>query len=399
MIKVYRLGAWVIALLGLFLLCFPKGGIKYNAIPMTWGYLLLLITMMGCMVVRRIVMDKRALYTLMAWLPFQCVGLLTLATQGQEHLGYTCSYILHFFLLPLGFLLVFPCYISAAVKERIFWWVRAGIFFIAVYGLFLFGYKMITGSFLEIPFLTVNYHDMHELEYEKCIDRGGVFKLISTYNNGNLYGVCVLMLLPLYSFLEPRIWKRWLVKTSLILTLSRTIWLGLIAYELLRYVISSQKAFKRSMHVLGSLLALGAGLVILLHYIPFSSEFLLDRFLGNRIGQLEVLEHLEWFSTQPFNGIYEVIYLGVLLSFGIAGLITFLLGMTFPIFCYLLSARHASEEGNAMVFGLVLYLLVACSDGALLLLPVMCFYWLLVMLLITSLRIQETRGYTRKAES
>jgi hypothetical protein len=376
-IKIGALKGFVIGLLSLFLLCFPKGGIKYLDIPITWGYLFV------CALCQRMILEKKALCCLIALTPFQIISLITIVLNGQVQLGYTCSYVIHFFLIPMGLLLVLPMYMDQIAVEKIFWWIKVGVFFVAAYGLFLFGYKLLTGSFLEIPFLTVNYHDMYELEYEKCIDRGGIFKLISTYNNGNLYGICILMLLPLYSVLESSFWKRWVVKSSLILTLSRTIWLGLIAYELLRYFFSHQKGVRRSIQVIGSLIGIALGLFILREQLSLSSDFFLDRFLGNRIGQLEVLKHIEWFSTEPFNGIYEVIYLGTLLSFGVVGLITFLFGMTFPLLMYSTHKQQPSDEGAAIALGLVLYLLIACSDGALLLLPVMCFYWFLTLLLIT----------------
>ncbi|MCK4632346.1 MAG: hypothetical protein KAT79_03695, partial [candidate division Zixibacteria bacterium] len=108
---------------------------------------------------------------------------------------------------------------------------RKGLLLIAVYGIFLFIYRLVTGDWIEIPFLTVNYGDLGGLDY-KHINRGGIFKLISTYNNGNIYGICVLMLLPLYERLEKKGWKVWIVKASLLLTLSRTVWIGLVVYEL-----------------------------------------------------------------------------------------------------------------------------------------------------------------------
>src|SRR5690606_25097688 len=77
-----------------------------------------------------------------------------------------------------------------------------------------------------------NAGDVGALE-GKHIDRGGIFKLISTYNNGNIFGICMVMLLPLYACLERRTWPQLVVKAALVLTLSRTVWAGLIAYEVL----------------------------------------------------------------------------------------------------------------------------------------------------------------------
>ncbi len=363
-------------------------------VPITWGYVLLCIIGLGSFITRRVSLDKRGLLCYLSLMPFQCISLFTILMNGQTHTGYVLSYGLHFFLLPLIFLLIFPSCINSKTLEVIFLWIKQGVLFIALYGLFLFVYKWVTGSFLEIPFLTVNYHDMHELELEKCIDRGGVFKLISTYNNGNLYGVCVLMLLPLYHVLEKSFVKRWIVKGSLILTLSRTIWIGVILYEILSYFIDHRKVMRRSAKILGSLACIALGLITLTKFFSFSSDFLLDRFLGNRIGQLDVLQYVQWISTEPFDGIYEVIYLGVLRSFGILGLIAFLFGMLFPLLLYKVEKGKGQAPiwQSSVVLGLILYLITACADGALLLIPVMCFYWFLVFLLLLSMHqsFQET---------
>ena len=46
--------------------------------------------------------------------------------------------------------------------------------------------------------LTVNAGDLGELDSSKFNQRGSVSKLISTYNNGNIFGVCTLMLFPIF---------------------------------------------------------------------------------------------------------------------------------------------------------------------------------------------------------
>ena len=273
-LKPSRLKHSFIVLLTLFLLFFPKGGIKVLEIPVTWGYLFLFLVALGCFLTKRLIFNKKGLFCLLALIPFQMISLLTILVNGQVHLGYFFSYLIHFFILPVLFFLIFPCYMDKNAIEVLFKWIKHGVYFIAIYGLFLFVYKIAMGSFIEIPFLTVNYHDINELEYGKCIDRGGVFKLISTYNNGNLYGVCVLMLLPLYNTLETSFWKKWIVKSSLILTLSRTIWIGLVVYELINYFLGNRKALYKFIKMGGSLLMVIVGLVILMQIFPFSSEFL-----------------------------------------------------------------------------------------------------------------------------
>src|SRR5690606_34127372 len=136
--------------------------------------------------------------------------------------------------------------------------VRMAVLLVSAYGIFLFFYKLATDSFIEIPYLTVNAGDVGELE-GKSIDRGGVFKLISTYNNGNVYGISLLMLLPLYTFLEKRLSSVLTVKASLVLTLSRTVWAGLVVYEVLSRLYVRRPTWKTVAAIAGwvSLAAVG----------------------------------------------------------------------------------------------------------------------------------------------
>src|SRR5690606_38415621 len=106
--------------------------------------------------------------------------------------------------LPPVILLVLGIHMDRLDLRPLLRALRAAVLLVSVYGIFLFFYKLLTGSFIEIPYLTVNAGDVGEME-GKSIDRGGIFKLISTYNNGNVYGISMLILLPLYAYLEPRL--------------------------------------------------------------------------------------------------------------------------------------------------------------------------------------------------
>lgn len=363
---------YMLGLLFIFLVIFPKGGFKVKELPITWGYLLLVPIGFYAALRRAFFIERLQLQAFLMIVPFQVVAICTVLVNGFINKADLLSYLLHFIAFPVLFFLIFPQYYKMNF-DSICFWIRKGVFFVASYGIFLFFYKVMTGRFIEIPFLTVNYHDMHSLELDKCIDRGGFFKLISTYNNGNLYGICILMLLPLYSFLERSIYKIAIVKISLLMTLSRTIWVGLFFYECLMFFRYSRR---RVIKFLTSLLFLGGIFFVLSQWHSLSWEFIFDRFLGHRIGQFEVLKDIEWFSTKPFSGVYEIIYLGVLHSFGIVGVMTFLLAMSFPLFLYVFSQQR-SQLSSAAALGAFLYLIIGCADGALLLLPVMCFYWFL----------------------
>jgi hypothetical protein len=367
-------------LLMIFLLMLPKGGIKIHDIPITWGYCLLGLFALGAFFRNTLYIHRARLQTFFATLPFLLIAAGTMAINGVESLGMVISFWISFFFLPIFFLCLFSQDIETLNEELFFRWFSRGIFFIAVYGILLFALKQISGKFLEIPLLTINLGDWGGLE-NKCINRGSVFKLISTYNNGNLYGVCLVMLLPLYYFLEKKEWRIWIIRLSLLLTMSRTVWIGLVFHEI-GYQWISSKNKKRFLKRILSFLGIFCGLLILISVrYSFYLDFFTDANLGGRKAQLLALSQTGLFSTTPFDSIGEIVYAGVLSSFGWLGFLAFLLAMAGPLLLQI-TTRKLSLFHQCIALGLVNYLFISAADGAILLLPTMAFYWFLLSLLI-----------------
>jgi hypothetical protein len=378
----------IIVFLVAFLLVFPKGGIKVAGVPLTWGYLslgpLFLSFPLGLLVGRARPVMKTRLLSLLTLLPFQIVIWAALLTRGTSNTGFAISLIIAFFFLPVVFVLVLGIHLDRLDLAFVFRLLRIAVFSVALYGIFLFIYKLKTGSFVEIPYLTVNAGDVGELE-NKHINRGGIFKLISTYNNGNIYGVSILMLLPLYAWLEKSRTKTLVVKASLLLTLSRTVWVGLILYEILARVYV-KRVSGRTLAILGvSLVLMTVGIGAVMTLMGADVSFLLDRKLGGRIGQWRQLDTATVLPTTRFEAIVEIVYLSVLESFGLLGLLGFLVAMTTPVLLQLAGAVPfgRSPYKRSVAAGLIIYLAVAMSDGAMLFIPVMAFYWFLVSLLLS----------------
>lgn len=377
-----------ILLLIAFVLIFPKGGVKVGDVPITFGYILIgLVSVAGLAFNvssgRILRMAKSRWIALGALLPFQAITAVTIFFNGYESAGFLISLFVSFVFLPFSFFLFLAYQIDNWDLSWLFRFFRFGVFAISVYGIFLFLYKLQTGSFIEIPYLTVNVDDVGLLE-GKYIDRGGVFKLISTYNNGNIYGVSVLMLLPLYALLERSLLKQVVVKSSLVLTLSRTVWIGLVLYEIL-YRIYVQRASVKSIlgMVAGIMLAL-LGIFFSLHLIGVETSFLFDPNLGGRLNLLDEVVG-NWYSSKPFTGLQEIVYASLLIQFGIIGLVAFILAMATPLWLHgIRTAPHAdSSYKRSLALGLTIYLILAGSDGAILYIPVMAFYWFLASLLLS----------------
>jgi hypothetical protein len=294
--------------------------------------------------------------------------------------------------LPIAFLLVYPYFyprIDGVRLERLF---RFCVFAAAVFGIFLFVLYPLTGQLLEVPYLTVNADDYGLIESTKHISRGGFLKLISTYNNGNLYGVATLILLPLYNHFETRMWRRTLLKFALILTLSRTIWAGLIVdqlFSLVKILADNFAGFPRFRvgpavrqggFVLITALAIIAGLTLTFGDI----SFLFDKGLGGRSGSISSsVENVSWLPPHPISGFLEVIYASALTDYGIFGLLFVVLIFISPILIFLANRRLAGSPVRvAALKGLLLYMILAGIDGAINLIPVMAFYWFAYMVFL-----------------
>jgi hypothetical protein len=215
----------------LFLVVFPKGGIKVGGLPLTWGYLILSLSALFLFIQGKYRFSPLQFYAFSGLIPFQVISAISLLHNGIAHAGYAAAFLVTFFLLPLFIYIFFGEYSSDLFTPTALQFIRRAIFFVTLYGIITFMVKTCFGYFIHIPFLTMNFSDLATFETSKCIERGSLFKLISTYTNGNLYGVCLLMLSPLYYQLEPRVFPRLLLRISLILTLSRTVWVGYILFE------------------------------------------------------------------------------------------------------------------------------------------------------------------------
>jgi hypothetical protein len=368
----------ILALLWLFLLVFPKGGFKIAGVPLTWGYLLLGLVSLYPLFQDRFVYQAKRTAAFCCVLPLQIISALSFFTNGIDEVSFGISFILNFFFFPFFFYIILSEQIDAIDLKFLCKLIKIGVFFIATYGIILFAIKMMTGKIIEIPFLTTNYHDYGKIG-TKCNDRGWIFKLISTYNNGNIYGICLLMIFPLYEFLETSKWKKLTVVLSLILSLSRTVWVGLIFSQILTTIFVQKRNI--FLNLIIPFVFFAIAITAIAFFLGFDFSFLFDRTLGGRIGQFEIFETMSLFPNKPFEGILEIVYLGILSNFGILGLFSYLIAMTSPIALIFLLKSHFPLR-KSILCGLVNFLFLSSSDGALLYVPVLVFYWFLSSLML-----------------
>ena len=378
----------VSSLLIFFLVLFPKGGVKLGMVPMTWGYLLLAVLAPMLVLYGIVALPWRvrpaALAAYLSTVPFQVMFVYSYLANGIGWLGYAISVVVNFFFLPPVFLLVLPAFFERVDADRFRRQLCSAIFWTAVFGIFLFLWWPFTGKLIEVPFLTVNLADYGLVAETKHIYRGPFLKLISTYNNGNVYGVAMLIVLPLYSLIEPRRWRRNTLRVALFLTLSRTVWAGLIVEQLLGLAqpfFMSLGSFPRlRLGGAGRRVAVIGGVMLVIVVFALSSPsriaYLYDPTLGGRTGELNLIWDVTPLPTAPVTGFAEVLFASALINYGLVGAAAFALIFALPILMALVRPRWLSDPVRRMALkGLVLYMIVSASDGATNLIPVMAFFW------------------------
>ena len=368
----------------LFIVVFPKGGIKHHNIPITWGYALLALISFTLLLRKRYSIRKEHLYILLALLPFQIYSACSLFINGIENIGFAFAFFVSFFCLSFIFFFILSEYIENLDILYFFKILKRSVFFIACYGIFLFFYRYFVGSLLEIPLLTTNYHEKGVIETTKFIHNRGLFlKLISTYNNGNIFGLCLLMILPLYNYIEKNIFKKNIVKLSLIFTLSRTVWIGLVISEFFFSFFIIKNKHKSLARFFMTTLIVITIIVFFSKYIQRPISWYFDKDMGGRVKDYYFI--ISFLSHIPFAHIAEMIYFSVLYIFGFLGLVFFIISMFSPIALFALKniKNNLSNVDKCIILGLATYLIVSFSDGAILYLPVMAFYWFLSSFLLS----------------
>lgn len=406
-----RIANGIVAVLCVMLILFPKGGFRAGTLPLTWGYLLLFLSILVCLPYR--LLAVRSVFYPGQAVVFLCLAPLailigyTVQAFGVPNPGGLVSTVTSLVLFPLLFLLFYPPLLPLVDGAFLLKCFRICVLVAALFGIFLFVWRPLTGSWIQIPYLTVNADDVGDFSVTKNISRGFFFKLISTYNNGNIYGAATLTVLSLYETVTERRWQRWTVWIALFLTLSRTVWAGMAFYLLLSMVallVEQRHNFPRLR--LGKLAWIGGGILLAapLFFMASSllgssgADFLFDPTLGGRTGQFTSLGSRSFFPADPSPLFFtEVVYFSAINLFGYVGLPAITLVLVSPLLVLLTdqsALRHPLRR--AALKGLILYGLISLSDGALNYIPVMAFYWFTYMIFLFGLPHTPWSGTARQ---
>lgn len=365
------------------LICIPKGGVKLSGLPITFSYLILgLVALLSPFVLNRIRISIYHVFAFVCTIPLTVLAIAKLTVLPPVSMNWAIALIVTVALIPALFLLIVaePITVCLARHRRI---VRVLVLCVALYGIADFVARNFFNRPLDVPYLTASAEDAGKVD-GKHNRRGRFIKLVSTYDNGNIYGVCLLLLAPLCWASGAKRLEKSAIGISMFLTLSRTVWVGLMVWALLWLLIYKRGKLRVIALPLVPLAAITIGIVgtAILHV---DQSFLLDSTLGGRADGLTIY----WSAaglTQPFDVISEMTYISVLNQLGILGLLGFCLWLWTPV--VLVASRwrfvRRSPLGRAAAISLITYIIICAVDGAFLLIPVAALYWLVACVGLSS---------------
>lgn len=364
-------------------LVFPKSGFYVGAVPVTLGYVALGLGSSAVVIkllLRQHSLTKAELAAILLLLGNGFFQLLTIVFRGSStEINVLFGHLTSLSVVPILALLS-GGYIRRQVSRgqvyRLMLW---ALVIVSVFGVINFIGLNVFKRMIGVPFLTFTGNEFDVST--KFIDRGNAIKLISTYNNGNILGVNLIIWCNLVLYGFPAVAKksqRWflfflgiLVRTVLLLTLSRTVWIVMVFNEIFLRVF----VVRRVNQIVSAVFVLTMLFVVVFVAAGFFAknplDFLFDSNLGARRSQLEFNWSL-W-PNRAFAGTAEIVYAGMLSNFGVVGLGLFVLTWAWPAVI-----APIDFEGRLVQMGLFAYLLALGADGAFIYVPTQATYWFMV---------------------
>jgi len=355
----------------------PKGGIAVGSVPVTFGYMAFLaMAPLGLLFVLNHgrASEVASANFLLGYVPFGALALLKLAYVGTSFALLLYATLLVVF--PVIMLLIYAPVLEALSEKQIRLPIVWSVRFIVIWGLLNFIVFALTRDLIEIPYVTVNPLDLDGI-YQKNNRRGILMKLVGTYNNGNLFGVCVVMLFPIYVYFEKS--RAFIVACALalVLTLSRTVWFGMAAMVAFMTMLRLIRAGRPGVWLAGVVVALiGIAMTPLMGWTP---DRVIDTDMGGRMLYWDELE-LSMFGGSDVK-IREVLYASLLQSFGLFGTMLALIALGFPLIYGIARLDQLTPLRRSALVGVAAYFFMAFSDAAFIYPPTMLIFLFVVAML------------------
>lgn len=396
-----------------FNIWFPKAGIKLSEIPLTVGNVFLAITFffwaMKKVMNRRMKINKIS-YILIILMLYSFIKYLIIGG-FVKNIGYIIPLVVY----PLMFIIAYDTIDTKEKLKKVIKVICFGFFFICIYALlqYVFGIEKVC-----IPGLTVNLSDYTTYGANWYLQKNNNnsseigTKIISTFQNGNLYGVNALLIYPIvYGYLKKEN-KSFLMYVSLalfvicvFLSLSRSCWLGIILFMLFGIFLESEKN-KNSLYRKAIIILMCLVLVeVSFKYFPsiatrFSSmdKSSVMSMSGRTEGLTEVLNNFSqykyifiWFIGS--NGFienvglaYEMTPLALLVQVGIIGIVLFY-GILYQVWKRMNKKKWLQ---NAVKLSIFIWTIVGCIEGAFWLPPTALNIFLILALGLIDQKVMDT---------
>lgn len=401
----------------------PKAGFKIGGIPLTLGNIFLFLLLIRTYIkpFRIKVTDRNFMFLFLLY-PFYCFLRIFLPLiAGTVSISEALPLLAANSVYPL----IFPVLIMKIKNEDQFESltkiIMTCLFLTMLYDIaqIIFGVAAV-----QIPGITVNYSDYASAPNSWWLAKANGFenasKFFSTYQNGNVYGLNLLMFYPLFSLyfrqnkgIFSYIMLIALFSLNAFLTGSRTVWLGTIIYT---FLLASYN-IKRDRINLKNFLASSILLSLFCFYAyDFVSIFSghIGRFFNSLnsnvffagAGRTEgAVRSFKWLFENGnvldfLFGVYgtdgkasagEMTYFAILFAYGITGLVLWLL----PIICVSLRIKQKSIKTGDMFLlgayrGIFLYMACAFIEGAFWLPPTVINLWTLIALAYKKLQFKHS---------
>ncbi len=347
---------------------FPKAGLYVQNVPITFGYILLagvaLCELVRAAIVRRRSIEKNYVWLIALLVALTVVELFAFRIYGSKSMGSMISILVSTILMPVIMVLATQWMLRTLGIDGLLKTLRWALVPVFLFGVISFVAFNAGGTVLGIPFVTTTGEDITQVAARHNL-RGPVIKMFSTYNNGNILGINLLLWGPIAAFASMRCAVAY--RSICVLTLSRSVWVGLFAIEVFGAVL--EKSYFRVYRAIG-------GIAILLLVVVIAStsigkdpaSFLLDKDLGGRVTNLQ--NDLEVISSQRIGWDSESLYAAAWLAFGPVGVALLVAVWMVPI---VLGGNTQLQQVARLV--LVVYLLIAVVEGAFTLVPTQAVYW------------------------
>jgi len=416
---------WHSPVVGLTYLCialhvaFPKGGIKYLDIPVTWADALLACLLLVFLYrFNRPLHISRPLNTTIL-LMFASIALFAFRILVQE--GFVLRYVIPAHVKEIVPLCVYPLILPVMVRvidtdarlNRVVQILIVGVTVVLLYGVLQ---RVFGESALLVPGLTANATDARDpefllLKYNVIDPQLHTLKLTSTYQNGNILGINLLLLFPIAAAAV----RRWTLRIPLIgLSLfaleecgSRAVWVGAVTLGL----VATLFFVRRLIHKVLVGVCLTAAVVASLFFVPIVRTRIVEAdtetltSLGGRGDPAAILieESLRDTNVVAFlvgpgdravraiwargGGASEMLYLALFQTSGVLGVLVWFAPIGFSIRCIFKS--RSDPLLKAVLMGLISYLVVAIAEGAFWYPPTAFNLWMLMG--IGWLRMEQNR--------